>query len=383
MPTAKMSHKGFFASIMEAERLTGEGIHGLPPGRPLQAYFVDEFLNPPGSWIKGSGSFVVPVRPNKGLWFDWTANDQLNTAVLPTVKGCNPITGLPTSGFHLEAYATKCPKHGTDFIGERFCPECNYKWPDRNYQSMNPLWLDGFRGDDGVTRQFFFSEDELRDVATAMIGKENTVPAFGFAFYSPKVRREAPKQEIRYGTSYGGSLGLKGVQGYHGPKGISGIMGSAGLTADSFSMMTKDLSYTVSNNSSAEGFICAMPLSEAPSPQIYVNSVVVDSQKCTGIGVQSPSAALDLGGVPRELKASVKAYRSATTPIREVSIGAGAKIRQDLNVDANPLDSWKDAPDSVMTIYFVFQEKFEEIKAAGMRDLSGVSEGMLANIPVG
>jgi hypothetical protein len=36
-----------------------------------------------------------------------------------------------------------------------------------------------------------------------------------------------------------------------------------------------------------------------------------------------------------------------------------------------------------MTIYFVFQEKFEELKAGGLRDLSGKPEGMLAGMPVG
>jgi hypothetical protein len=69
--------------------------------------------------------------------------------------------------------------------------------------------------------------------------------------------------------------------------------------------------------------------------------------------------------------------------VKEVSIGAGAKINQELVPDPYPLDSWKDVPDAVMTIYFVFQEKFEELKAGGMRDFQGKPEGMLQNIPVG
>ena len=36
-----------------------------------------------------------------------------------------------------------------------------------------------------------------------------------------------------------------------------------------------------------------------------------------------------------------------------------------------------------MTLYFVFQEKFEELKAGGLRDLTGIKDGMLANVPVG
>lgn len=97
----RMSHKGFFARIMEAERLMGENDHGLPPGRALPVYESELFVDYPENWMKGPGVFVVPVSPNKGLWFDWTMNDNANTAVLPTVKGCNPITGMQTSGFQL------------------------------------------------------------------------------------------------------------------------------------------------------------------------------------------------------------------------------------------------------------------------------------------
>jgi hypothetical protein len=70
-------------------------------------------------------------------------------------------------------------------------------------------------------------------------------------------------------------------------------------------------------------------------------------------------------------------------PVKEVSVGAGAKIEQNLVQDPFPLDSWCDKPEAVMTIYFVFQEKFEELKAGGLRDLSGKPEGMLAGMPVG
>jgi hypothetical protein len=191
-----MEYKGFKASIMEAERLKGDCVHGLLPGTALPIYYVEEFLRVPENWVK-KGGFVVPVKPEKGLWFDWRANSAVNTAVIPTVKGCNPITGLQTSGFHLERYENKCPKHGCDFLMERYCPECGYKWPPQSYISgnSNTLWWDGFRSEEGVVRQFFFTEDMMRDIATHLIGKENTVPAFGFAFYSPKERFKEPELE--------------------------------------------------------------------------------------------------------------------------------------------------------------------------------------------
>jgi len=282
----RMTYKGYHAQIMEADRLQGDYLHGLPPGNPLDVYYSEEFIKWPENWMRNS--FLVPVRPNKGLWFNWRDNDEINTAIIPTVKGCNPITGMQTSGFHLERYDTKCPKHGCDFQGDRYCPECDYKWPDRNYVSMSPSWWDGFRVGDSV-RQFFFTEDELRDVATALIGPENTVPAFGFAFYKPKVPRP-PVNHI-----------------YHSP----GLIGEVDCV---------------------RGF---------------------------------------------------SAERVEAKIVKEVSVGAGAKISQALAADPHPLDSWCDAPESVMTIYFVFQEKFEELRAGGMRDLEGKPEGMLSGVPVG
>ena len=231
-----MEYKGFKAEIMEAPRLIGDHVFELPKGEALPVYFADEFINYPENWMKGQGVFVVPVNPDKGLWFNWRMNDELNTAILPTVKGCNPITGLQTSGFHLEQYENKCPKHGCDFMADRFCPECDFKWPERNYCSMAPLWWDGFRADDGTVRQFFFTEEELRDVATHMIGKENTVPAFGFAFYTSKERREHP--------SGGTSRGMSGSI-FHlstSPSFSSGIMGSMpkGMANDSFVTANND-----------------------------------------------------------------------------------------------------------------------------------------------
>jgi hypothetical protein len=324
-----MTYKGFNAQIMEAVRLRGEGTFELPTGTALPVFPSEAFVSYPEAWMRGPGVFVVPVRPDKGLWFNWRQNSEINTAIIPTVKGCNPITGMQTSGFHLEKYETKCPKHGCDFMAERFCPECNYKFPDRNYVSMSPSWWDGFRADDGTVRQFFFSEDELRDIATHMIGKDNTVPAFGFAFYSPK----EPRIE-QTGTLRGDCCSSVNI--------LDGVK-------------------TISAHST--------PLK---SGRLFSKSL----SKSAG-----PCAASPIGDYGLDVLLERSQERSA--PVKEVSIGAGAKVRQSLNPDFYPLNSWCDTPDAVMTVYFVFQEKFEELKAGGMRDLDGVKEGMLAQLPVG
>jgi len=372
----QMEYKGFSAAIMEAERLVGDQVFGLPPGRALPVYYADEFMAWPKSYMKGPGVFLVPVRPNKGLWFNWTSNTANNTAIIPTVKGCNPITGLQTSGFHLERYVDKCPKHGIDFKADRFCSECNYKWPPQGYVSApNILWLDGFRSDDGSVRQFFFTEDELRDVASKMIGRENTIPAFGFAFYRPKQPREVPLNTYRgviYSSAYMNHTTLGSSTAHSSIKYC--VPPSGSLITDG------DLDM----------------LSEGPSSVLY-SSFTSGAVPCAASG-----ARLDYGcdeiKIPESTTPRIRAKMMGKTvrfhssdiseevksqPVKEVAIGAGAKIQQELVLDPYELDSWKDTPDAVMTIYFVFQEKFEELKAGGLRDIQGSPEGMLANVPVG
>lgn len=360
-----MEYRGFKAQIMEAPRLEGEKVHGLPPGTPLPVYYADQFKTWPENWMsKSGGVFLVPVKPNKGLWFNWTGNDQMNTAVVPTVKGCNPITGMPTSGFFLEKYEHKCPKHGCEFLKDRYCPECDYKWPDRNYQSQNPLWLDGYRIGDKV-RQFFFTEDELRDVSSALIGKDNTVPAFGFAFFYTKEKRQQtvfnpwttwyPSNQTYWGgikythttttLSHVGSKGsvrskMKMADNMYLDVGVPVDGGSEISPQSCFHMNTSDMSFTNSSGTPVMGSL----VSEAP---VQEHQVRIEA------------------------------------PVKDVSIGAGACIDQNLNPDEGKLDIWKDKPDSVMTVYFVFQEEFERIKAGGFRSLEGKPEGMLAGITVG
>jgi len=54
-------------------------------------------------------------------------NDPLNTAILPSVKGMNPITGQKINTIDLEQYKDKCPIHGCNLSHERYCEECGYR----------------------------------------------------------------------------------------------------------------------------------------------------------------------------------------------------------------------------------------------------------------
>ena len=326
--TTLMELNGYKARIMEAERLVGDETHGLPPGRPLQVYHVDEFERTPAHWMRGKSAFVVPVKSDKGLWFDWTMNDKLNTAILPTVKGSNPITGELTNELSLIHYTNKCPKHDVEFGPDNYCPECGYKWPVQNYvSSPNILWLDGFRSPDGNMRQFFFTEDMSRDIPSHLIGKENTVPAFGFAFFAPKEKRTGPAMSKLRSVGTGPTLYSK------------------------FSHSVLDtMSFTYCDNGPS-----AMGSSLSSGEALYSSD---------NIKVLSPEEFVEKRGI-------------------EVAIGAGAKIRQSLKKDKYELDSWKDEPDATMVIYFIFENEFEHWKSFGMKNLDGNAEGMLSGLPVG
>jgi len=383
-----MKHKGFYASVMEADRLKGDQIFDLPPGTALPVYPSEIFKEYPGSWMRGPGVFIIPVRPNKGIWFDWTSCDQNNTAIIPVVKGCNPITGMMCSGFHLERYDEKCPKHGCKFQVERFCPECGYKWPFGNYVAApNTLWLDVWVNN-GHGRQMYFTEDEVRDIATKMIGKENTVPAFGFAFYRPKVAR--PRQAPSFG---GGLLYQFPHSGYK-------------LYDDTPNHTLNYWAYTNSTQTSlgfSKGLSAGVKISGETQPDMFVlgdgaaGHMSADSEIHAYNCSSAPAAGAVPAPPPGEVKTSGRVgsplrsmsvrrrvrVEEAAPPRKEVAVGAGARIRQDLVEDPYPLDTWKDKPDSVMTIYFVFKEQVDRMLEAGTVEVSEQPEGMLKGMPVG
>jgi hypothetical protein len=385
-----MQYKNFKAKIMQAPKLVGDQIHQLPPGTPLEVYPVESFKAPPENWVK-AGAFVVPVRPNFGLWFDWRENSAVNTAVALTIKGASPITGMKTSGFHLEKYEDKCPKHNKPFIGDRFCEECGYKWAPQSYISApNTLWWDGwFNQKDGTVRQFFFTEDELRDVATSLIGGDK-IPAFGFAFYSPKELRPEPQtmrgfnfnNTVIYPAIYGGNNYGGIVCDSFIPQNSSGSS-SGGYFSNNLTAHMK----TDGPEAPLHAIYCcsAGPVGAGSATPTASGSLSADSEDYGTIGGSSIEVKTSGGILNERSRQKTKSLRSfsAEAPVKEVSVGAGAKIYQNLIPDPNSLDSWKEAPDAVMTVYFIFQQEFEKLKAGGLKNLEGSPEGILSNCVVG
>lgn len=344
--TTNLTVGGFSAKIMEADRLVGDRVFELPPGHPLEAYRVAQFNSHPDHWIEGDGSWVVVVKPNKGLWFDWRGNDTHNTAILPSVKGCNPITGEETNGFGLVEYAgglSACPKHPDEMLNiKRYCAKCGYEHPAQNYvSSPNPLWWDGFRAEDGTVRQFFFTEDEMRDVASHLIGKDKIVPAFGFAFYSKKpehiVRMRSAEVRSKGGSVFGGYL-----------SGNYKSLGSICKGVAPLAMYRAD---------ATPAFTCSVANSIEPDNCLFN---FADDRSMDGMSLSM-----------------------ASVQTKSVSVGAGAKINQTLRADAGDITHWNAEPDAVMRIYFIFEEEFAKWRKFGMKCIEDVTPSMLKGIPVG
>lgn len=349
--TYDMSCKGFKAALMRAPRLKDTGKpQGLPPGERVPVYPVACLPGCPEDWVRSEGSYVCPVDPEWGLWFDWRGNDELNTAVLTSVKGLNPITGQKIDKLRLEKF-TKCPIHDEDFCENRLCKKCGYKWPAQSYVAApNTLWWDGFRQADGTVRQFFFSADEERDIASHIIGKKNTVPAFGFAFFKTKVHRTPPKISFDYDPNVWADLLKKHEYTYTKPMMPSWPDKHYGI----------DIQYGIPPYS--EPYITCDATTKSGDSAFCCNSIV------RGASMQPQFSAEPVRQPPAHVN---------------VSIGAGAQIDQDLQADSLGTSDWVEKPAGLIRLYFVFRKRFEQIVEKGIEPLDGDPKGFLKGLPVG
>ena len=304
----------------------------LPPYSPRIGYPVDRFPASPNSWMHGSGkasSYFVPILPETGMWLDFNANTghSHHVAAVVSVQGVNPLTGMKADPIRLEQYKDKCPKHGEAFLQDHYCPTCKFEWHPQNYLSSNsggPFWIDGFRTEDGVIRQWYFTEEECKGVAAQLIGADR-VFAIGIAFYLSKLPKPAP----RYNTRGGGHVYLCSASS------------SLGFAATS---------YNDSNDSCLESIADESVGYEALG-DIYNNQ--------------------RLGSFDAE-QASIE------KSLKKLEIGAGAKIHQKIGADPEKLDFWQDEPAGMIYINYCDISTAERILAAGQRQQK--AEGFLAGV---
>lgn len=335
-----------------------ERVAGLPPGNARPAFAVDEYPASPDSWMHGSSkasSYFVPVVAERGMWLDFTNNrgHTHDVAVVVSVQGINPLTGQKSDPIRMEQYRHKCPIHGTEFGQDLFCKECGYKWHPQNYVASTgsmPLWIDGFRTEDGVVRQWYFTEEECKGIAHQVIG-DDKVYAIGIAFYLSKEAKPRPKYR---GTRSFLSAGGGGLESMMMPKGI----GASKLGSPSYGA-AMPASYGGSDDFE---LLASCSLSAAMPAGSTMDSLEV------------PESMELLGGSLESLKADIEETQT------KLEIGAGAKIDQQISRDPKNLDYWEDEPAGFIYINYCDVATAQRILGAGKRQEK--SEGFLSGLEI-
>jgi hypothetical protein len=371
-----------YASIMRADKKREDGDDSLPSGIPIPVLPVDYLKDHPKDWVGGEGSYVVPVDSDWGLWFNWTMNNPMNTSVLVSVKGMNPLTGQRMNGYTLEETKDECPIHKTLFKKGKLCTECGFKWPTQNFISApNSLFLDGFRQADGTVRQFFFTEDMASSIPELVIGKEDTVPAFGFCFYKRK------NYEVKYEDGKRNKNEFPEIT--QDPLNrVFTIESMGGTSARGFSKSLFETKCYFSDTSAVHmASVTPGKINRtSDTSAVYLTSAAPMKMNITAYADSDAEHSFSLSNALMDgvLESSetkigeVKFNRSA-----EVGIGGGARIKQDFKKSLVSLEDWKEKPEGILRLYFVFQEQFESMVESGFNDLKGSKDGYLSNLPVG
>jgi len=363
LPTTMMRVNGLRAELNTPAALKGDAVHGLPPHDQRCAYVVDEYPACPTNWMHGSdiaSSYFVPVKPGRGMWFDFTqnANHAHHVAVVISVQGVNPITGQKMMELNLQQYKKKCPVHDVNFKQDRYCPECKFKWSAQNYIATTTgqtLWLDGFRNEEGVVRQYIITEEECRSIAGQVIG-EDRVFAIGFAFYLSREAKPAPtRSAYRLGTD----LHLKSLVGVD-------LSSDAGVNMSFDNMSFNSVKFVSAGAAGANDY---------EDDLCDDNGFVIGTTKDGGLEQEVKTSG---GGL-----AFSKRARSVTKAAKKkkLEIGAGAQIDQGIGVDPNEMEFWSEEPVGMIYINYVTDEVAAEIMDAGKREDS--AEGFMEKLKVG
>ena len=184
-----------------------------------------------------------------------------------------------------------------------------------------------------------------------------------------------------------------GVQNYGGAG--TGYLGSTNLISDISDVTDGDAYKDVCKSGPPSGlmsFTCSTgehgrgkPLEKLSSKKVISRLTSnLSSSKLTSASASStslPATGQHVNAVRNINPAQARNVEPVT--VKQLEVGAGAKIIQQVYDDPNSLDFWQDVEAGTIVINYASEVEAEAIIKAGVLNLEGHPEGMLQNVPVG
>jgi len=367
-----MKSNGMFVGLNTPEALKSEDFnHGLPPYARRKSFLVDEYPACPKNWMQSEGtlaSYFVPVKEGNGMWLDFNKNydHDYDVAIVISIQGVNPISGLPCKDEYLEQYIECCPKCETPFKPDRLCEKCNIRYPKQNYIATTTtpkgkLWLDGFRSLEGIVRQYILTAEKMRGVASNVKGVgSNRVFAIGVSFFLSKEKK--PVYESSSSSSSWGFPCSSSSSSSIGSASSSSIPDAYEDDDDDYTYLDMDFeSISSADNKSSESYKITCDNSD-------IHKVFSKKSRLSK---------------PQRSAKPVTCNFIQQVKTKKLEVGAGANIDQQVYDDNEKIDFWRSEPEARICVNYVLEEDAVKIIEQGRRILEGHKEGFLQNVPVG
>ncbi len=395
-----MKSNGIYASLNMPEAYksqlgedeTETSIGRLPPYNRRQAFLVDEYPSCPSNWMRSTNvlsSYFVPVQNGHAMWLDFNHNDT-NThhvAVVISIQGINPLTGLTVETPRLEQYVNNCPKCDTELKHDRLCPKCDMKYPKQNYLCTNAtlngfFWIDGFRMANGIISQYIFSEETMRGVASNLIGKDK-VYAIGLTFFLSKEAKPLVNQVhgeyfnylVTSAWNNNAFLDIKYKNAIDNPN-VGFGTSAGGYTTDTLSTVNTRCEYYSGDRIDIVDNVIDMD--DYRQLKSLEANTISKSQCKTDIDDYRQLKSLDVNTV------SKPQYKTQEISIsKKMEIGAGAQINQQIYDDPEKLDYWREDIEAMICINYCSEQDADNIVKNGKVSIDGNSKGFLKNIKTG
>lgn len=352
-------------SINLPPALSGEALHALPPFAETEAYPVEAFPACPPNWEKGGPSdkaFFVEVQKGQGLWLNFNGCRQHTheVAALISIQGINPITGKPVATPAMEQYQEgDTPQN---YLSTTGTPHGHF-------------WLDGFRGADGEVRQYVFTEETLRGIASQVIGDARSF-SIGVAFFLSKTAKPIVAQRTR-GFSEPFNWGEK-LGGNHGPADFPGDRKGTWEPTYGGPSKTWDAKPDMTYGSGKGHLLRSMTLSTEPElPRSGYSHVVEESFR----GIPGLPGIPDMDSNQIQETEHTDAFAASLEKEAALEIAAGARIRQQIWRDPQRLDFWEPNPEGLLYIHYVGKTEGTRIRKVGR--VGAKQEGGLEGLTVG